>query len=82
MQIFFSKSIDKYTLNVYNSKCKEVDMKRRDLEKLLKQNGWRFLRSGANHDVFTNGKEIEQLPRHKEINEQLAKAIIKRRGLK
>lgn len=48
-------------------------MKRRDLEKLLKQNGWRFLRAGANHDVFTNGKEI---------NEQLAKAIIKRRGLK
>ena len=82
MQIFFSKSIDKYTLNVYNNKCKEVDMKKRDLEKLLKQNGWRFLRSGANHDVFTNGKEIEQLPRHREINEQLAKAIIKRRGLK
>lgn len=82
MQIFFSKIIDKYTLNVYNNKCKEVDMKKRDLEKLLKQNGWRFLRSGANHDVFTNGKEIEQLPRHREINEQLAKAIIKRRGLK
>ena len=82
MQIFFSKSIDKYTLSVYNNKCKEVDMKKRDLEKLLKQNGWRFLRSGANHDVFTNGKEIEQLPRHREINEQLAKAIIKRRGLK
>lgn len=76
------KSIDKYTLNVYNNKCKEVDMKRRDLEKLLIQNGWRFLRSGANHDVFANGKEIEQLPRHREINEQLAKAIIKRRGLK
>ena len=56
-------------------------MKKRDLEKLLKQNGWRFLRSGANHDVFTNGKEIEQLPRHREINEQLAKAIIKGQGI-
>lgn len=57
-------------------------MKRRDLEKLLKNNGWYFLRSGSNHDVYTNGNETEALPRHKEINEQLAKAIIKRRGLK
>lgn len=57
-------------------------MKRRDLEKLLKNNGWYFLRSGSNHDVYTNGNETEALPRHKEINEQLAKAIIRRRGLK
>jgi len=57
-------------------------MKHKDLEKLLKNNGWYFLRSGGNHDIYTNGKETEALPRHKEINEQLAKAIIKRRGLK
>lgn len=57
-------------------------MKHKDLEKLLKSNGWYFLRSGGNHDIYTNGKETEALPRHKEINEQLAKAIIKRRGLK
>ncbi|MDY4110360.1 MAG: type II toxin-antitoxin system HicA family toxin [Eubacterium sp.] len=57
-------------------------MKHKELEKLLKNNGWYFLRSGGNHDIYTNGKEIEALPRHKEINEQLAKAIIKRRELK
>lgn len=57
-------------------------MKHKDLEKLLKNNGWYFLRSGGNHDIYTNGKETEALPRHKEINEQLAKVIIKRRGLK
>lgn len=57
-------------------------MKKRDLEKLLKKNGWFFLRSGADHDIYTNGEETEPIPRHKEINENLAKAIIKRRGLK
>ncbi|MCI7101495.1 MAG: toxin-antitoxin system, toxin component, HicA family protein [Faecalibacterium sp.] len=37
---------------------------------------------GSNHMVFTNGSETEIVPRHKEVNELLAKAIIKRRGLK
>ena len=57
-------------------------MKRTDLVKLFIKNGWYFKRSGANHDIFTNGKDIEPIPRHKEIDEELAKAIIKRRKLK
>ena len=56
-------------------------MKRRLLITKLKQAGFHFERHGGNHDIYTNGKEIEPIPRHKEINEQLAKAIIKRRGL-
>lgn len=57
-------------------------MKQRDLIKLLTKNGWQFVRSGGNHEVYTNGKDVEVVPRHKEINEKLAQAIIKRRGLK
>jgi|UniRef100_UPI003FEFC6DA mRNA interferase HicA len=57
-------------------------MKRRDLEKLFMKNGWYYLRSGGNHDIYTDGVHKEELPRHKEINENLAKAIIRRRGLK
>lgn len=57
-------------------------MKKRDLEKLLKKNGWYLLRSGGNHDIYTNGVETEPIPRHSEVNERLAQAIIKRRGLK
>lgn len=53
-------------------------MKRTDLENKLKKKGWKYLRSGGNHDIWTNGKDIEAIPRHKEINENLAKAIIKR----
>lgn len=56
-------------------------MKKRDLEKKLKNAGWFFLRSGADHDVWTNGEDIEAVPRHREINERLAKAIIKKWGL-
>ena len=57
-------------------------MKRKDLIKLLEQNGWQFVRNGANHDIYSNGKKIEAVERHNEIPEQLAKAIIKRNGLK
>lgn len=57
-------------------------MKQKDLLKLLEQNGWYKVREGGNHMVYTNGKDIEAVPRHKEISEVLAKSIIKRRGLK
>lgn len=57
-------------------------MKRRDLIKLLEKNGWRLVRSSGGHDVYSNGKQSEPIPRHTEINEMLAKAIIKRQGLK
>ena len=57
-------------------------MKRRDLIKLLEKNGWRFVREGGEHDVWEKGKRREAIPRHREINERLAKAIIKRQGLK
>ena len=57
-------------------------MKRRDLIKKLESNGWYLDRNGTNHDIYTNGKDIEPIPRHAEVNEQLAKAIIRRRGLK
>lgn len=57
-------------------------MKRRDLIKLFEKNGWYFLREGGRHDIYTNGKAEEPIPRHKEINEILAKMLIKKHGLK
>lgn len=56
-------------------------MKQRDLVKKFEKAGWWLLKHGANHDIYTNGVDIEPVPRHKEINERLAQAIIKRRGL-
>ena len=57
-------------------------MKRRDLIRLLEKNGWYLKRNGGNHDIYTNGRENEPVSRQSEIKEDLAKAIIKRRGLK
>ncbi len=57
-------------------------MKRRDLIKLLEKNGWWFKRDGANHDIYTNGIDCEPISRQREIKESVARAIIKRRGLK
>lgn len=55
-------------------------MKRRDLEKELRECGWTLVRHGGNHDVWTSadGARSEYVPRHSEINENLAKAILKR----
>ena len=56
-------------------------MKRRDLIKLLEKNGWKFYRNGGNHDVYIKENKAEMIPRHTEIAENLAKAIIKRNKL-
>lgn len=56
-------------------------MRRRDLIKRLVKGGFVFERHGSNHDIYRRGTEIEEIPRHKEINERLAKAILRRRGL-
>lgn len=56
-------------------------MKRKDLVKLLEANGWYLKRSGGNHDIYTDGTKSEPIPRHSEINEMLAKGIIKKLGL-
>lgn len=57
-------------------------MKRRDYIKLLERNGWTFKREGANHTVYERNGKIEEVPRHREINDRLAKNKIKELGLK
>lgn len=53
-------------------------MKQKDLIKKLLSAGFSFERHRGNHDIYRRGLEIEQVPRHKEINEKLAKAILKK----
>jgi len=67
---------------VYNPYIRRKTLlKQRDLIKKLENAGFVFERYGSNHDVYARGTEKEEIPRHKEIDERLAKAIIKRRGL-
>lgn len=56
-------------------------MKQRDLIKKLRSVGFELYRHGGNHDIYRRGSDEEQIPRHKEVNEQLAKAILRRWGL-
>lgn len=56
-------------------------MKQKVLVKKLIKIGFEFKRHGGNHDVYVRGKDIEQIPRHKEIDENLARAILKKWGL-
>jgi len=56
-------------------------MKRKDLVKKLENGGFQFERHGGGHDIYVRGKERECIPRHTEINEILAKTILRRRGL-
>ena len=57
-------------------------MKTKDFIEMLERNGWTFKRHGSNHDIYVKDGERESVPRHRELEEDLAKAIIKRRGLK
>ena len=55
-------------------------MKRRDLLKALDELGCVLVRNGGRHDWYTNpgSKQSQPVPRHNEINENLAKSIIKK----
>lgn len=78
-----AKGIDKCVLSVYNNSAgRLMEMKTKDLIKLLEKNGWYFKRNGGNHDIYTNGESTEMIPRHSEVKENPEKAIIKRNGLK
>jgi hypothetical protein len=62
----------KHLTGVYNMciiKSRGETMKRKDLIKLFEKNGWRVLREGGNHTIYTNGKASEPISRQTEINE-------------
>ena len=54
-------------------------MKRRDLVKRLDEMGCVLLRHGGKHDIYHNREtgRSEPVPRHREINEVLAKRILR-----
>mgnify|MGYP003816147597 CR=1 FL=1 len=59
-------------------------MKRKDLIKYLLENGCKKIREGARHSVFLNSStnNTSTVPRHNEIDNNLAKKICKDLGIK
>lgn len=58
-------------------------MKRRELLRRLQKKGCVLLRSGGNHDIYVNTKtgKKQPVPRHSEIDEHLARHIMRYLGL-
>lgn len=58
-------------------------MKRRALVRHLEECGCELLREGANHSIFVNraAAKTSVVPRHTEINDDLAKKICKDLGV-
>ena len=54
-------------------------MKRKDLIKKLTASGCVFVRHGSNHDLYQNPitRRKQPIPRHREIDENLARHILK-----
>lgn len=58
-------------------------MKRRDIIKKLEHAGFYVIRDEGNHTNFWKpGSRVIQIPRHREVNENTAKQILKDAGLK
>jgi mRNA interferase HicA len=58
-------------------------VKRRDLIRRLEQAGCVLVRHGGRHDWYLNPKTrmAQPVPRHSEVNEFLARQILKKLGL-
>jgi len=54
-------------------------VKRRDLIRHVEEHGCQMLREGGNHTVYINpiARRISTVPRHREINDDLARKICK-----
>ncbi|MCW5978586.1 MAG: type II toxin-antitoxin system HicA family toxin [Bryobacteraceae bacterium] len=54
-------------------------MKRRALLRHLEAHGCEFLREGSNHTVYVNrtARKVSTVPRHSEVNDDLARKICK-----
>ncbi len=55
-------------------------MKRRDLIRKIEEAGAIFIRHGGKHDWYQNSqtKVAQPVPRHSEINEMLARGILRK----
>lgn len=58
-----------------------MSVKRRDLVQYLEENGFRLLREGANHAIYTNGQKTIPVKRHRQFDRITANEICKQAGL-
>ena len=59
-----------------------MSVKRRDLVRYLEENGYRLLREGGNHSIYTNEDIVVPIKRHKDFDRITANELCKQAGLK
>ena len=58
-----------------------MSVKRRDLIQYLEDHGFRLLREGANHSIYTNGSTTFPVKRHRQLDRITANEICKQAGV-
>ena len=58
-----------------------MSVKRRDLVRYLEAEGFRLLREGSNHLIYTNGTKVIPVKRHKQFDRITANEICKQAGI-
>jgi len=58
-----------------------MSVRRRDLIRYLETNGFRLLREGANHSIYTDGEKAIPVKRHRQFDRITANELCKQAGL-
>lgn len=58
-----------------------MSVKRDDLVRYLKENGYSLLREGGNHSIFSNGSRCIPVKRHRVFDRITANELCKQAGL-
>ncbi len=59
-----------------------MSIKRKQLIRYLETNGFKMLREGGNHSIYSKGKKIIPVKRHTTLDRITANEICKQAGLK
>lgn len=59
-----------------------MSVKRRDLIQYLEENGFRLLREGANHSIYTDGTTTIPVKRHRQLDRITANELCKQARLR
>ena len=58
-----------------------MSVKRRDLIRYLERNGFKLLREGSKHSIYSDGEKALPLKRHKQFDRITANELCKQAGL-
>jgi mRNA interferase HicA len=58
-----------------------VSVKRLELVKYFEKHGYRLLREGANHSIYTKGQKVIPIKRHRQLDRITANELCKQAGL-